>query len=617
MPSSWCRGVLACLVSFSLTACATVPVPDKSYIARAKISGASGSLHVNDGPPLPKELKKKGVLWQGGKIAVLPFYQCEPSATRECFTEIDRFEAALKDSGFWVEPWRDLVSSDPNDPYEKVRARGIEHVIVVDSHELRAESRPALSVSGLTLIEQREAAKPQPLQIKNDDWKIVAPRCIRYFTTVLPPEPQAPVAAMNLRLISVNEERVMWTRKFKEREAVRAPELELYHDLPKEVRSNKAQRNWGIGIASAGVALGVGAAVSAGRASVGTSLILAGVALVSGGLGSWLVYDSRPRESHVREPVDVLCTPEFTKPEKAKGSETSSQFEVAQHSSGGEPDLVQIALERAKRLETVVINDAAKSLSKLKRPGWAKPKKDKGKKKKDKSDKKEDDRVSALACRWEDQELRCRAACTRCKDPWEGPCEICKPPKEGQLSSIPVPPKRAKSKEKKRKGEAPAMLASQADESRPQAQGVKESVSKEQNKGDKKKEKPAKEKGKGEKQGGEHSGEEPPAGKSKSSQDKAAAADSTSKSSEGNSEASDSAAEAPQEQPKPSKSKSAAPESASEASEASDAKPKSPPPAKEPAGEQSSSKDSNKDAGDASKDKSKGSKSKKKKKAKK
>lgn len=451
---------LACLLCALMPACATVPVPAKRYVARASVYGAQDAKKDHDGKrDLAPELKKSGVLVQGGKIAVLPAYDCDVERNRNCYQEVDALEASLTDAGFWVEHWRNLrVPTTEPDPYALAKKAGIEHALLVDSYRVDPGSTERIKVGDISLVEQQEAKQPRPLKLNAAQWDVVGPRCINHFKKTLGQGASAPRGRMEVRLISLTPERVLWTHWFEERGADSTETMELFHDVPTQVEQKKQQRYWGMGMAATGLALGIGAGAGASRMSNSSTLVMGGIALIAAGLGSWLIYDSRPREKHAKGPVDVLCNPSFVSKNKSK-DDGSSVLAVNTASSGGPAS----PRARVKALQASIVNEVTHQISLMQRSSWEVPKKKKPKKSKDKKSKK-DDRVSALACRWEDQELRCKAACTRCQDPWEGPCEICRPPEKQKakvmvLTQVPVQvqdgaAKPKKKKPKKKKGEA-------------------------------------------------------------------------------------------------------------------------------------------------------------------
>lgn len=387
------------------------------------MKGTKPELKFNGGRGLAPELKKTGVLWAGDKIAVLPGYPCDVTQNANCYSEIDQLEQSLSDAGFWVVPWRELRSSLAENRFARVKERGIEHALLVDRFAIQRGRPGGFSVGSISLIEQDEAKTPRPLRLKPDEWKVVGPRCVKHFGRQLTDHHSAPHASISVRLISVSPERVLWTKKIEYRPADSAADLELVQDVPKTVKKNKVQRFWGLGMAGVGVALGVGAAAGAKNMSTGSTLVMAGIALISAGLGGWLIYDARPREVHPKGPLDILCNPAFGKDSDKRAAQlASSRFEVQAGASSKAPASAQ-AVAKAQELQALLVNDVARRVTLLQRPKWKKLKKKK------KSSKSDGNDLAALSCRWEKQVLRCKPACTRCEDPWEGPCEICRPGK--------------------------------------------------------------------------------------------------------------------------------------------------------------------------------------------
>lgn len=431
--SVWRQGV-ACVLGVGLSACATVPVGSKSYVAKASVQGGQKGDGKVDTDLLALEYKDSGVLSPGGKIAVLPMYPCDTKVNHQCYAEIDKLEHALGEAGFWVEHWRDLLAGTEEENLARVKERGIVHALEVQEYHLVSGSKGYAQLKDITLLEQDEAKKPRDLELSPKEWKVVGPRCVKYFEKGLLGKTSAARAEMAVRLISVPEQRVLWTHRVARWGDDRVNDIQVFHDVPKQVKNKKSQRYWGLGMAVTGVGLGIGAAAGAKKMSTPATLVMAGVGLISAGIGGWLIYDSRPREVHELGPADVLCETKYVGAQSSGAKLTSSRFQVASSGGGSSMGVQEAAIENS------VVFNVVDKVKGLERETYQKPKdKDKDKKKEKKKDKKkttDSDVLSALACRWEDKELRCKAACTLCEDPWEGPCEICRPRRLSKRKSL-------------------------------------------------------------------------------------------------------------------------------------------------------------------------------------
>lgn len=391
----------------------------------------------DQGSKVHPTLEREGVLWQGDKIAVWPRFRCAErgnNAALECEAALDRLELRLQQLGFWVLGRHKLWPAGLGevDPLARARELGADAILVVDRHEVSRPKPLQSRVVALRFASQEVAQKRRDLPIKRKDWPPLRRRCLELFEGLHQTTVRPGVARLDVRLLSLDQGRVLWAQQYQEQEPAPPAEITRYHPFPRADDKRELDQKISAGLAIGAFALGAGAGTAWALTRTRQPGMGAGmgvVALVSVGasmIAALRWWSLRPR---LPEAQEVLCHPRYARKEASlvDPPEQSASFLISPSPAAAGGDKNHKLAQRRAGLVAAVQERFLGSLSKMHKKAWAKPKPAK----KDKIGKYE------LVCRWEKQSLRCRSLCMLCEDPFEGPCAPCAVEQEGPAGASP------------------------------------------------------------------------------------------------------------------------------------------------------------------------------------
>ena len=287
------------------TACVLPPAAATTYVAEAEIAA-----DLPDGEQikaLSPDLAPAGVIPRGGKIAFLPLFSCKRAVGElevdECNSMLARLERQGREAGYWVVPASEL--GEPSQALERARKADVDYVFAIDEVDY-AFIQSATSLRKVTLRVSPKLGEVRPYE--PEEPKPIVDRCRNLFdSTVAGASESVWSLSVRLRLLSVVDERVLWTYARTLSESVEQPEgLVRYHEFADHDRRSFLRKiSWSL--AGGALASFVVAAATAGqKRPIPVSFALTGAAL--GAASGWSWWQMRHIEqAPVIDPRQGIC----------------------------------------------------------------------------------------------------------------------------------------------------------------------------------------------------------------------------------------------------------------------------------------------------------------------
>jgi hypothetical protein len=341
------------------------------YTVEAKVDVRA--LEGEGGKSLPAELAASGVILQGGKVAFYPRFPCYEGggSTGEdrCDHALSILESQARDAGYWVVPWRSL---DARDVHGSAKKAGIRYLFEIDQFRVRGPLEKAWKLEKFAFRSRQKGSEDQSYVVDDKDADSVKERCTNLFSPQLAAYEAPLTAALQARLLAIDEERVLWTYKRSIAESDAPPlSFSRYYEVDGVDNRRPFFQNLAIGLAGASAASFVGALATtrAPRALPWTFFTL-GVGF--GGAAGYSFYRSRQYDPPKKQAAGAIICDEklaLSSDPWAATPEPDGEITLADDSGGDPPSLE----DRRETLSARLLSEFVGAIGPLERKAWANP----------------------------------------------------------------------------------------------------------------------------------------------------------------------------------------------------------------------------------------------------